>query len=200
MAGGSEEDWDASPITLPRLATEVWNAIKAEDWVLTAGTLDDWARQIWDFDKPYRHPGKSLGTATQIGISLGVALAHRDAKRLVVDLQPDGDLMFDAGALWVAAKHRIPLLVVMYNNRAYYNDWEHQIRMAKLRGTPVERAHIGMDMDDPAPDFAALAKSMGWYAEGPIDRPGDVAAALKRAIARVKAGQPALLDTITQKR
>jgi acetolactate synthase-1/2/3 large subunit len=196
----AKQDWDASPITLPRLATEVWNAIKSEDWVLTAGTLDDWARQLWDFDKPYRHPGKSLGTATQIGISLGVALAHRDAKRLVVDLQPDGDLMFDAGALWVAAKHRIPLLVVMYNNRAYYNDWEHQIRMAKLRGTPVERAHIGMDMDDPAPDFAAMAKAMGWYAEGPIDRPGDVASALKRAIARVKAGQPALLDTITQKR
>jgi len=193
-------DWDASPITLPRLATEVWNAIKSEDWVLSAGTLDDWARQLWDFDQPYRHPGKSLGTATQIGISLGVALAHRDAKRLVVDLQPDGDLMFDAGALWVAAKHRIPLLVVMYNNRAYYNDWEHQIRMAKLRGTPVERAHIGMDMDDPAPDFAAMARAMGWYAEGPIDRPGDVAAALQRAIARVKAGQPALLDTITQKR
>jgi acetolactate synthase-1/2/3 large subunit len=196
----AKQDWDASPITLPRLATEVWNAIKSEDWVLTAGTLDDWARQLWDFDKPYRHPGKSLGTATQIGISLGVALAHRDAKRLVVDLQPDGDLMFDAGALWVAAKHRIPLLVVMYNNRAYYNDWEHQIRMAKLRGTPVERAHIGMDMDDPAPDFAAMAKAMGWYAEGPIERPGDIAPALERAIKRVKAGQPALLDTITQKR
>jgi acetolactate synthase-1/2/3 large subunit len=196
----ARQDWDASPITLPRLATEVWNAIKSEDWVLTAGTLDDWARQIWDFDRPYRHPGKSLGTATQIGISLGVALAHRDAKRLVVDLQPDGDLMFDAGALWVAAKHRIPLLVVMYNNRAYYNDWEHQIRMAKLRGTPVERAHIGMDMVDPAPDFASMAKSMGWYAEGPIERPADVAPALKRAIERVKAGQPALLDTITQKR
>ena len=196
----AKQDWDASPITLPRLATEVWNAIKTEDWVLTAGTLDDWARQIWDFDQPYRHPGKSLGTATQVGISLGVALAHRDAKRLVIDLQPDGDLMFDAGALWVAAKHRIPLLVVMYNNRAYYNDWEHQIRMAKLRGTPVERAHIGMDMVDPAPDFASMAKAMGWYAEGPIERPGEVAGALERAIKRVKAGQPALLDTITQKR
>jgi len=196
----AKEDWDASPITLPRLATEVWNAIEGEDWVLSANTLEEWTRKIWDFDRPYRHPGKSLGTATQIGISLGVGLAHREAGRLVVDLQPDGDLMFDAGALWVAAKHRIPLLVVMYNNRAYYNDWEHQIRMAKLRGTPVERAYIGMDMDDPAPDFASLAKSMGWYAEGPIDRPGDVAPALKRALARVKAGQPALLDTITQKR
>src|SRR5256885_2081799 len=196
----AREDWDASPITLPRLATEVWNAIKGEDWVLTANTLEDWTRILWDFDQPYRHPGKSLGTATQLGISLGVALAHREAKRLVVDIQPDGDLMFDAGALWVAAKHRIPMLVVMYNNRAYYNDWEHQIRMAKLRGTPEERAYIGMDMDDPAPDFAALAKSLGWYAEGPIDKPADVAGALKRAIAKVKAGQPALIDTITQKR
>ena len=195
-----KEDWDVSPITLPRLASEVWDAIKEEDWVLAAGTLEDWARKIWDFDKPYRHPGRSLGTATQIGISLGVALAHRDAGRLVVDLQPDGDLMFDAGALWVAAKHRIPLLVVMHNNRAYYNDWEHQIRMAKQRGTPLERAHIGMDLADPAPDFAAMAKSMGWYAEGPIDQPAEIPAALKRAIKRVKAGQPALVDTITQRR
>ena len=196
----AREHWDASPIALPRLASEVWEAIKSEDWVLTAGTLDEWARMLWDFDKPYRHPGKSLGTATQFGISLGVALAHRDKQRLVVDLQPDGDLMFDAGAMWVAAKHRIPLLVVMYNNRAYYNDWEHQIRMAKLRGTPVERAHIGMDMDGPAPDFAGMARSMGWYAEGPIENPREVAPALKRAIAEVKAGRPALLDTITQKR
>jgi acetolactate synthase-1/2/3 large subunit len=196
----AREDWDASPIVLPRLASEVWDAIKDEDWVLTANTLEEWTRMLWDFDEPYRHPGRSLGTATQFGISLGVALAHRDEKRLVVDLQPDGDLMFDAGAMWVAAKHRIPLLVVMYNNRAYYNDWEHQIRMAKLRGTPVERAHIGMDMSDPDPDFASMAKSMGWYAEGPIDKPKDVAAALKRAIAKVKAGTPALLDTITQKR
>jgi len=196
----AREGWDASPITLPRLACEVWKAIRGEDWVLTAGTLEEWTRKLWDFDKPHRHAGRSLGTATQVGISLGVALAHREDKRLVVDLQPDGDLMFDAGALWVAAKHRIPMLVVMYNNRAYYNDWEHQIRMAKQRGTPVERAHIGMDMSDPDPDFAGLAKSMGWYAEGPIERPGQVAAALKRAIAKVKAGQPALLDTITQKR
>jgi acetolactate synthase-1/2/3 large subunit len=196
----AKTDWDLSPITLPRLASEVWEAIRNDDWVLTAGTLEGWTRKLWDFDRPYRHPGRSLGTATQFGISIGVALAHREAKRLVVDMQPDGDLMYDAGALWVAAKHRIPMLVVMYNNRAYYNDWEHQIRMATLRGTPTERAHIGMDLFDPAPDFAAMARSMGWYAEGPIEKPGDVAAALARAIAKVKSGQPALLDTITQKR
>jgi hypothetical protein len=49
----------------------------------------------------------------------------------------------------------------MCNNRAYYNDWEHQIRMARQRGTPIERAHIGMDLEEPSVDFAGLARSMG---------------------------------------
>jgi len=87
---------------------------------------------------------------------------------------------------------------VMHNNRAYYNDWEHQITIARQRSTPENRAWIGMDITDPAPDFAGLARSMGWYAEGPIENPADIAPALKRAIAEVKAGRPALIDTITQ--
>jgi acetolactate synthase-1/2/3 large subunit len=126
-------NWDASPITFARLALEIWEAIKHEDWVLAANNLKQQVRKLWDFDRPYRHPGVELGTATQIGISLGVALAHKGKGRVVVDIQPDGDLMFDAGALWVAAKYEIPMLVVMHNNRAYYNDWEHQIRMARMR-------------------------------------------------------------------
>jgi acetolactate synthase-1/2/3 large subunit len=117
-----------------------------------------------------------------------------------VDIQPDGDLLFDAGALWSAAKNNIPLLVVMYNNRAYYNDWEHQIHIAQYRGTPVERAYIAQDIAEPSPDFAAMARSMGWYAEGPIERPAEIGAALHRAIAQVKAGTPALVDTVVRPR
>jgi acetolactate synthase-1/2/3 large subunit len=193
-------DWDASPITLPRLAHEMWGVIKHEDWVLTACTLQDWVLKLWDFDKPYRHAGRALGTGTQIGVSLGVALAHRGTGKLVIDIQPDGDLMFDAGALWTAAKNNIPLLIVMFNNRAYYNDWEHQIHVAEMRETPVERAYIGQDIAGPEPDFATLAKSCGWYAEGPITDPAEIAGALTRAIAKVKAGQPALVDTILRPR
>lgn len=194
----SRADQGATPMTTARLAREVWAAIRDEDWVLTANTLEGWALKLWDFDRPDRHPGKSLGTATQIGISLGVALAHRGSGKLVVDIQPDGDLMFDPGALWVAANQQLPMLVVMYNNRAYYNDWEHQIRIAELRGTPVERARIGQAIDDPPPDFAGLARSFGWHGEGPIADPAQVAPALRRALEAVKRGQPALVDTVTQ--
>lgn len=185
------------PVSTARLASEVWEVVKDHDWVLTAGAAADWALRTWDFDQPHRHPGRQLGTATQIGISLGVALAHKGTGRLVVDLQPDGDLMFDAGALWVAAKYELPLMVVMFNNRAYYNDWEHQERLARQRGTPMERARIGMEIDGPAPDFAALARSFSWWAEGPVTDPDEVQAAVRRAADHVATtGRPALVDVV----
>jgi len=193
--------WDARPISTARLAAEVWEAVREHDWVLTAGTASGWAPRLWDFDLPHRHPGRSLGTATQISISLGVALAHRDAGRLVVDLQPDGDLMFDLGALWVAAYHRIPLLVVMFNNRGYHNDWEHQERIARQRGTPLENAYLGMEIDRPAPDFAGVARSLTWWAEGPITQPADLSDALRRAVGVVVGERrPALVDVVCQPR
>ena len=196
----AREGWDNAPMTEARMAHEIWDVIKDEDWVLTAGTLKDWVQKVWDFDEPYRHPGRELGTGSQIGMSIGTALAHRGSGRLVVDLQPDGDLMFDLGALWVPVKYDIPMLVVMYNNRAYYNDWAHQIHMAHKRGTDVARASIGMDLEGPEPDFAPIAQGLGWYAEGPIAEPGDVAPAVRRAIQRVKAGTPALVDVICWRR
>jgi benzoylformate decarboxylase/acetolactate synthase-1/2/3 large subunit len=180
-----------------RLVAEVGDAIAGHDWVLTAGTGNGWATRLWDFDAPYRHPGRSLGTATQIGISLGVALAHRGTGRLVVDLQPDGDLMFDASALWVATRHRIPMLVVMVNNRAYNNDWVHQKHVAKERGTPLSNAGVGVVLDDPPPDFATLAHAFGWHATGPVSRPEQVAPAVRQAAEIVSStGQPTLVDII----
>lgn len=195
----AKKSWQGEPMALPRLAHEIWQVIKSEDWVLTANTLEEWTLRLWDFDRAYRHPGKSLGTATQVGISAGVALAHRGAGRLVVDIQPDGDLMFDPGTLWVCAHDKIPMLVVMYNNRAYYNDWEHQIRMARQRGTDEKRAYIGQEINRPAPDFAAMARSFGCYGEGPILNGDEVGPALRRAIEFIKKeGKPALVDTVTQ--
>jgi acetolactate synthase-1/2/3 large subunit len=69
-----------------------------------------------------------------------------------------------------------------------------------VRGTDEAKAHIGMDLLGPEPDFAALARSMGCYGEGPIDKPGDIRLALARALAEVKKGRLALIDTITQHR
>lgn len=189
------------PIATSFFVREIWEAVRGYDWVLTANTVHDWARRIWEFDQPGRHAGESLGTATQIGISLGVALAHRGSGKLVVDIQPDGDLMFDPGALWVASHHHIPMLVVMFNNRAYYNDWDHQIVVAKERGRDERMAYLGMEIDNPAPDFTAIAQGFGWYAEGPVTDPKELRETVARAAAVVmKEGRPALVDVLTQPR
>ena len=129
-----------------------------------------------------------------------MALAHKGTGRLVVDIQPDGDLMFDAGALWVAAKYQIPMLIVMHNNRAYYNDWAHQIRMAQLRGTDEAKAHIGMDLFGPSRTLARSPAPWAATAKARSTSPADVKPALLRAIAEVKKGRLALVDTITQHR
>jgi len=89
----------------------------------------------------------------------------------------------------------------MFNNRAYCNDWEHQERLARQRGTPAERAYIGMEIDQPALDFAALARSFSWFAEGPVTDPEQVNAAVRRAADHVLAtGTPALVDVVCRRR
>src|SRR5213078_5230689 len=169
------------------LAAQVWEAIKTEDWILTNGTANGWVRKLWDW-VPVRTLGGSggAGLGYGLGASLGVALAHRGSGKLCVDLQSDGDLLYVTSGLFTAAHHRLPLLIVMCNNRSYYNDEEHQERMALARGRPVENKGIGIRIDDPAPDFAKIAQGLGIYAEGPVEDPAMLPPALKRALRVVR--------------
>jgi len=108
--------------------------------------------------------------------------------------------MYAPGVLWTAAHHRIPLLNVMHNNRAYHQEVMHLQRMASRHNRGIDRAAIGTTIDDPNIDYAKMAQSMGCYAEGPITDPKDLGPAIGRAIAAVKRGQPALVDVVTQPR
>jgi thiamine pyrophosphate-dependent acetolactate synthase large subunit-like protein len=59
---------------------------------------------------------------------------------------------------------------------------------------------IGTKIQNPDIDYATLAKSMGMQAIGPINDPKDLGPALKRAVQVVKAGEPVLVDSVTQPR
>ena len=188
------------PIALARLASDLWDVVKNEDWVLVNRSLRGWTRRLWSWTttKPYVGAHMGGGVGYGIGHSVGAALALGKTQ-LCIDIQPDGDLLYTPSALWTAAHHRIPLLIVMYNNRSYFNDEEHQILMAKARNRPVENAHIGQRMDNPPVDFASMAKSFGIEAWGPIEEPGEIRPALERAMRYVlKERKPALVDVITQ--
>ena len=196
--------WDASPISTARLCAELWAAIRNEDWSLVSVTtfLNRWPQCLWSFDKHHQYIGGSGGYGIGYGApaAVGAALANRKYGRLSVNIQCDGDLMYAPGILWTAAHHRIPLLSVMHNNRAYHQEVMQVQIMANRHSRGVDRAGIGTTMDDPAIDFAKLAQGLGVHAEGPITDPKDLGSAIRRALDVVKRGEPALIDAHTQGR
>jgi len=197
--------WDASPISTARLSAELWAQIKNKDWSLVSDVapgMSNWPLRMWAFDKHYQFIGGAGGYGVGYGApaAAGAALANRKYGRLSVNIQCDGDLMYAPGVLWTAAHHRIPLLNVMHNNRAYHQEMMHLQRMENRHNRGITRAAIGTTMNDPNIDFAKLAQSMGVHGEGPITDPKDLGTAIRRAIEVVEAGQPALVDVVTQPR
>jgi thiamine pyrophosphate-dependent acetolactate synthase large subunit-like protein len=195
--------WDASPVSTARLSMEVWAAVRERDWALVSEGFFTWPQDLWTIDRYYQQIGGSGGAGVGYGApaAVGAALAHREPGRLAINFQQDGDLMYVPGVLWTAAHHRIPLLSVMHNNRAYHQEVMHLQRMAARRRRGVDgSARIGCTLEDPFIDFATMVKGMGVWSAGPITDPKALGGALREALAVVDAGEPALIDVVSQPR
>jgi thiamine pyrophosphate-dependent acetolactate synthase large subunit-like protein len=194
--------WNARPISVPRVAAEVWALVKNEDWAFAGRDFRGWAQRLWSMTEPQHYLGGSggAGVGYQAPASVGAALANRAKGLITVAHQPDGDLLYAPGVLWTAAHHRIPLLMIMHNNRAYHEETMHLQRMAGMHNRRPDQALVGTGIYDPEVDFATVAKGLGVWAEGPIEDPDAVGPALQRALAVVKSGYPALVDVVSQPR
>ena len=193
--------WDATPISTARVSAMLWNTIKNEKWCLAASSVQ-WNRNLWPATEYYNFLGGSGGAGVGYiaPATVGAALANRDKGIVTVSVQPDGDLMYAPGVLWTAAHHKIPILMVMHNNRAYHQEVMHLQKMAGLHNRRMDSASIGTTIENPNIDFAKLAESQGVRSEGPITDPAKVGPALARALATVKRGEPALVDVVCQGR
>jgi thiamine pyrophosphate-dependent acetolactate synthase large subunit-like protein len=189
-------------VPLGALGLALRDALQGTDWVLSNNELRGWARRLWRVEHPYQYTGTSggAGLGYGIGASLGVGLAHKGSGRIVVNLQPDGDLLYCSSALWTAAHEHLPLLTIMLNNHSYYNSEEHGLRMAERRGRPAERAGIGTRPEGPAVDYAGVARGFGIASAGPVSAVADLPRALATALEVVASGEPYLLDVVTEVR
>ena len=175
--------------------------IKGEDWVLVHGSLSGWERRLWEMKDGSRCIAAGGGTGTGMGVAMGVALAFRGTGKVCVSIQNDGDLLYTPGSLWTAAHHDIPMLVVMFNNRSYYQDVGHQTAITTMRGRSLAEVGVGVSLERPDTDFATLAKSFNLYGAGPIMDPEEIRAAIEKGLKVVKEeGRLALIDTVTQPR
>jgi thiamine pyrophosphate-dependent acetolactate synthase large subunit-like protein len=153
---------------------------------------------------PFRHPLDFLGSdggggiGAGPGIAVGAALALKGSGRLSVAVCGDGDFLMGATAIWTAVHYRIPLLIIVANNRSYYNDEVHQERVARMRDRPVENKWIGQRIADPDLDLAAIGRAQGAQGWGPIEKLDALGTALEQAVRAVDDGAVAVVDVRVQ--
>jgi thiamine pyrophosphate-dependent acetolactate synthase large subunit-like protein len=188
---------ETSIIQVPHIATALHEALGDAPTTMIRLPLS-WADGLWEF----RHPLDYLGTdggggiGSGPGMSVGAALALRDSgsSRLPVAVLGDGDFLMGVTALWTAVRNNVPLLVIVANNRSFFNDELHQERVARQRGRPPENRWIGQAIRDPDIDLATMARGQGCTGVGPVEDPRKLVPGLREAVAAVRAGKVCVVD------
>ena len=189
----------ASNMTVTTLAATLRRAVGDQKTCLMRLPLS-WSGEMWDFKHPLDFLGYDGGggIGSGPGMSIGSALALKGTDRLPVAVIGDGDYMMGVNALWTAANARIPMLVLVCNNRSFFNDEVHQERVARQRQRPIENRWIGQRISDPAPDLAMMARGQGLQGIGPVEDAAELERVLVEAIAAVKVGATVVIDVVVQ--
>jgi thiamine pyrophosphate-dependent acetolactate synthase large subunit-like protein len=159
-----------------------------------------WPGEAYEFDGPLSFLGNDGGGAvgTGPGHTIGAALALKNTGRLTIGVLGDGDYLMGVNALWTAARMEIPVMIVVADNRSYYNDEMHQERVAQMRGRPAENRWIGQRIDDPRVDLVAMARAQGFQSEEPVSTTDALAKALKRGAEVVANGGRYFIDSVIE--
>jgi thiamine pyrophosphate-dependent acetolactate synthase large subunit-like protein len=158
----------------------------------------NWPAASYAFREPLDYLGYDGGggVGSGPGMTAGAALALQETGRTTVGIMGDGEFIGAPTALWTAAHYRIPMLIVVANNRSYFTDEIQQEMVAQERKRAIENRWIGQRMDDPPIDIAGVARDLGVDADGPVARVADLAAALHRGLEAVENGKPYLVDVL----
>jgi thiamine pyrophosphate-dependent acetolactate synthase large subunit-like protein len=186
-----------APLTVPMVSSALKAATRGHKVSLIRAPLS-WSGEMWDIEHPLDFLGYEGGGGVGAGpgIVIGSALALKGTDRLPVAVMGDGDYMMGVNALWTASNAQIPLLIIVVNNRSFFNDEVHQERVARQRSRPVENKWIGQRISNPAPDLAMMARGQGMEGIGPIETGADLEKALAEAIAVVRGGKAIVLDVV----
>ncbi len=190
---------DTGLITIPELAAAAREAVKGQESCLIRGPFS-WAGHLWEVAHPLDYLGidGGAGLGSGPGIAVGAALALKSTDRIALSIFGDGDYMMGCQAIWSAVHYRIPLIVVVANNRSFFNDELHQERMARARGRVVDNKWIGQRIGDPDIDLAMVARGQGAEGIGPIRTQDELRSAMREAVALFRKGKTVVLDVRVQ--
>lgn len=186
----TRQGWDATPINTARLVRTMDRLIEKDALIVNESpTSKDILMANFRFSAARSYFSNSSGG--YLGWGLGAAIGAKLASphRRVVACLGDGCAMFGLQGLWTLAKYRVPLTVVVFNNRAYmavknqFRGSEERVRIA---------AAMGAEITGPDLNFARLAETFGIHGQR-VEQPDAIEPALKRALEQ---NGPALVDVV----
>jgi thiamine pyrophosphate-dependent acetolactate synthase large subunit-like protein len=201
MQRRAQRGWDNSPIYAERLCYEM-DQVLDEDATIVVETGDRTPKEWMTFGpgrKSLIGPTTGFALGWSVGASLGVRIARPG--RQVVSLVGDGAMLFgQLEALWTASRYDIPVIIVVFNNRAYDSE---RGRIHFFSEVAKQDKELWRDMScylgDPAVDFVSIAK--GFDIDGTvISRPDQIRSAFETAMAVNREGRPYLIDALIAQR
>lgn len=179
---------EETPINPYRVIWELMHALDRTRSIVTHDSGNPRDQTLTTFEslvpRGYIGWGKSTQLGTGLGIALGAKLAQPD--KTVVNVM--GDLAFGTVGMEVetAVRERLPIMTVILNN-SVMGGYGHHMPTASDR----------YNANRLSGNYAMVAEGLGAHAER-IDQPGEVRAALQRAIQVTTEGRPAVLEMVTK--
>lgn len=180
---------DNAPLSPYRVLRDLYDTVDVANTIVThdAGSPRDQLVPFWKCTAPHSYIG--WGKSTQLGYGLGLAMGAKLAcpDKLCINVWGDAAIGFTGTDLETAARDRIPILSILLNNQAMAIELPIMlVATAKYRATDITG------------DYAAFARSLGCHGER-VTEGSEIVPALKRALAAIASGRPALVEFITEK-
>ena len=185
-----KQGWDATPINAARLARAMDKLLEKDTLIVNESpTSKDILMANFQFSSGRAYFSNSSGGFLGWGLGAAIGAKLASPNRRVVACLGDGSTMFGLQGLWTLAKYRVPLIVIVFNNRAYmavknqFRGSQERIRMA---------AEMGAELVGPDLNFARLADTFGIFGQR-VEQPDALEPAIKKAMEQ---NGPAVVDVV----
>lgn len=185
-----QANWGKSPIKLEQLVKEINDAADNDAVIVDEGIRSSRPLlKYYNFSQPgsyFRSPAGYLGWGLPAALGIKLALPQRQ----VIAYVGDGAFIMSNQGLWTAARYKIPVTIIVCNNRLYKAVKDGAIR---FNGKAVAKDYfIGSSIDNPAPNLAQIAEGFGVPAFT-ISDPDEIRPTLEKTL---NSGGPSVIEVI----
>jgi benzoylformate decarboxylase len=193
----AKAEWNNAPISSSRLLSELDRRMADDAYIVSEIVSNDkYIRRHVRIDhrRPFAERRRNFDTVSGVlgwGVAASIGVNMGNPTKEVWCLTGDGALNFGSQALWSAVRYEVPIGVIVFNNGQYQANRQNQNR---YRGRMLDTGkYIGVNLGHPDVSYVKMAETYGMQGER-VERPGDLAAALRRCQRAMHDGRPYLLD------